>query len=719
MKLTSIPNQHPIKVVDFPRLDGGLNLWELDYRLSNNQSPEMKNLWWQDGVLQCRDGQEYLVGPPPLAPGENPWTSTGLGLTCTPELFWGYAFYHNWDALLYLDMTTEPEQGEQRKPKVLYEGMPENRGTFFRYNDYLFYKNRGGFYRIEYTPDAEVPFAVTDLSVDAYVPVILMNASPVNGSGDEYQPENRLSPKKTVKYNAAETTEIRSAIGNGASKEFALGKTAAADYLTRVEAVYFGENTLVSPGAYTANVSTGKVTFTEAPATGTVITFVLKLGVVTYKLPVSLKRDAADGGNGSVEKVVVDGKELKLTTDYKVSDDLTSVVFTTPPPVHDPMVNNTVEITYSLSNEKAAKNILDCTYATVYGGSSDAVIVLAGSEDQPNAFFWNSNDSVSMNASYWPVTSYNLAGDSKDGITGFGHQYNTLIVLKGRSVGRVTYDTETLNGRETIALTYETINSKIGCDLPWTIQLIENNVVFCNTSGGVFIVRDSSSALENNIVCISRNVNGTPQRRGLLYAVQKADKDVVCSVDDDNRYWLCADGHVYLWDYVLSDWKDPSWFYFDNIYGVAFMRAYNKTYLFDTNAWVIQFGRFFMDHGRPIEKVYQFPPQFFDTYDRLKDIMHVIFTIRSDTDSEVQIEYQSDYETRRDLTTIQSHSWRLSPRNLSYRDLRVQDFAFVARRKPGCRHVRHFSMRLYNNEAAQDLAILSAQIYFRYLGRDK
>ena len=131
------------------------------------------------------------------------------------------------------------------------------------------------------------------------------------------------------------------------------------------------------------------------------------------------------------------------------------------------------------------------------------------------------------------------------------------------------------------------------------------------------------------------------------------------------------------------------------------------------------FNRTFLDYWQAIEKVYQFPPQFFDSYDRLKDILYCIFTVRSDTDSVVRIRYDSDYETRHDQTEIRSLSWRLVPRNLAYRCLSIQRFAHVARRKPGCRHIRHFSVRLENTEPAQDLSIISAQIYFRYLGRDR
>lgn len=32
----------------FPELSGGINLWELDYRLRAGESPEMENLMWRE-----------------------------------------------------------------------------------------------------------------------------------------------------------------------------------------------------------------------------------------------------------------------------------------------------------------------------------------------------------------------------------------------------------------------------------------------------------------------------------------------------------------------------------------------------------------------------------------------------------------------------------------------------------------------------------------------
>ena len=464
ISLSNMPNQHATKMVDFPRLDGGLNLWEMDYRLDRNQSPEMKNLWWQDGVLQCRDGQSYLYGPSqaqlttPLPAGVEPWVDLGTGYTCTSDLFWGHAFFHIGTKLYYMDPSEEAPLMTE-----LVDGVPENRGTFFRYNDGLFYKNRGAFIKVKYDPDKAPVFSASNVTDDAYTPIIVMNASPSTGSGDTYQPENRLSPKKTVQYNAAEDQQMITKNGDGSTKVFDLGKTAAADQLTRVTDVYFG-STLVNTAIYTTDVSTGKVTFTTAPPSDTIITFVAKFGVVTYQLPVK-EVDA-------VTEVKVNGEVKTKGTDYAVDLTKGQVVFVTAPKVSNPPVNNTVEITYSKANQDALNAIMDCPYAIVYGGSQDVCIVLGGCEKQPNAFFWCGNDSVGMNEAYWPMSFYNLAGDSEDGITGFGKQYGTLVIFKEKSIGKSGYSIEDIDDRDSISMTYTAINAKIGCDLPWTIQLI-------------------------------------------------------------------------------------------------------------------------------------------------------------------------------------------------------------------------------------------------------
>lgn len=618
VSLSSLLDPPQEYAIDFPRLDGGLNNWELDWRLDANESPEMKNLWWKNGALCCRDGQTRLTG------GASP----GKGYSAYERAFWGYGFFHIGDGL-YCAKLDNPDgaEGSMELTKLLSE-VPENRGTWLRYRDCLYYKNRGGYYCVEY--DAEEG-KFTAEEVEAYSPIILINTEPTTVAGDVYQPENRLCGQKTVWYSTVP-------------------------------------------------------------------------GVTKYCLPVQ--------GIDSVDKVVVDGEEL-AAGEYAVDLAAGTVTFANEPVHHDPVEANTVKITYTKENEEARASIMECPYAAVYGGNQNLCVVVGGCPAQPNAYFWCGNHTV-MDPGYFPMEQYNLAGAAEEYITGFGKQQDMLVIFKEHSVGRVSMSTQEMDsGRVLLSMDYTAINSRIGCDLPWSIQLIENNLVFCNTEQGVHRVTDSSSAYENNIVPISRKVNNS-----LLKMARSAGN--VTSFDDGSRYWVAADGEVYVWDYALSTYKDPSWFYFDGIGGEAFLRTdAEEWYHLGWDGGVTVFRQTFADYGEPIEKVYRFATQAMGTYDRLKDILGVIFTVRGNTDADITITYHTDYEEREDLTPVRVYSWKLWPRNLVYRNLAVMKFAAVARRRPGCRHVRHFGMTLSNNTVGTDMSVVSAQVLYRYQGRDR
>lgn len=591
-------------VLKFPRLDGGLNLRELSYRMDSDQSPCMKNLMWRDGVLSCRDGQVWLTED----------TSLGTGYAAYESTFHGAAFLHIGDALYALEGTTL---------RKLMDGVPENGGTFLLFGGSLLYKNRGGYYRID---RAEGGFAA--VPVAAYTPIILINASPVNGGGDIYQSENRLSPQKTVWY----TTEA---------------------------------------------------------------------GVKEYHLPVENVE--------SIDAVEVDGV---LVTNYTADLAAGIVTFATEPQHHDPVLPNTVRITFTKANPDAYESIMDCPHAAAYGGNQNVCVVVGGSAVQPNAYFWSGHHTA-MDPGYFPMEQYNFAGAAAEPITGFGKQQSMLVIFKERSVGRTVMGTVTMEtGRVMITMDYTPINAALGCDLPGTIRLIGNHLVFANTRQGVHMLLDSSAANENNIVSVSENVNP-----GLLPALRKAG--AACSFDDDKSYWLCCGGEAYVWDYSISTYQKPSWFYHTGIHAAAFFRRGEELCHLNRAGRVTVFRREYHDYGEAIEKVYQFATQSMGSYDRLKDITGVLFTVRSDTDTIVRVRYLTDYEERADLTDIVAGTWRAAPRNLAYRYLGVHRYAVVARRKPGCRHVRHFTMRLENNEPYSDLSIVTAEIYYQYRGRER
>lgn len=609
-----MPDAKTEYTVNFSSLGGGLNIRDLDYRLKNDESPEMMNLMWRNGVLNGRDGQVWVSD-----------TEIGTAHTMYERLFHGNLFAHIDDKLYQMNPFEDIAWTE------VLSGVPEIRGTFFQYDSRLYYKTKGAYVQIDYDSIAGTFSAA---NVDGYVPVIVINASPSNGSGTLYQPENRIQSKKLVKYNAEEN-------------------------------------------------------------------------VTLYRLPVS-PVDA-------VTSVVVDGEKLTEGTDYTVDLVSGAVTFTTAPPVTNPKTNNTVWITYAKANTDAYNSIMDCRYAATYGGTGALCVVFGGCEAQPNAYFWNGNN-IAMDASYFPFSQYQLAGSSDDMITGFGKQQSYLVIFKHSSVGRTIMKTETVDGRLTVDLPYVPINDKIGCDLPWTIQLIDNNLVWCNTEQGVHTLKDSSSAYENNIECISSKVNGSKEKLALLNDVRSGG--VVASADDTRRYWLCVNGHVWLWDYENTEYRNPSWYYFTNIRGVAFASELDDLWHIDAGGRVTHFERTaFADYGEGIHKRYRFATQFFGGYDRLKNVNSVIITLRSDTNSETELMYITDYEKRKDLTNLSTRVWRLVPRNLAQRSLSAIGFGAAFRRRPLCRRVRHFTMRLDNNGVGEDLAIVSAQVFYNYQGR--
>ena len=572
------------------------------------------------------------------------------------------------------------------------------------------------------------------MTENSFVPTIVINADPATGSGTLYQPENRLSPKKRVIYtaNAEEVTVTRT--GNGTRRAFLLGENGATDggnetsltaaQLARLQTVknVFVGNAFTESALYTFDKSTGSVIFNSPPEDGTAITITVNVGNLDYHLPVEYVDE--------ISEVRVDNLVMREGSDYTVDLYGGVVTFLKAPPVTNPPTTNTVEIVYSKRNTTALNAVMDCPYCAVYGSGTQLCIVAAGSESQPNAVFWTGhavqwNDGMGdsgpvLNPSYWPMTYYNLVGDFQDPVTGFGKQYSQLIVFKKRSVGKLNSSVETIDGRDNLSLTYERVNDRIGCWCPGSIQLIENNLVFCDKSG-VYMLRSASAAYENNVLCISGKVNGSRERPGLLLDLETAGDGPVSSLDDGRRYWLAVNGHVWVWDYELSTAENPVWFYFTGIATpAAWFLADGSTYHLNTAGRVTKLGRTFTDYGAAIPKVYQFPVRNFGSYDRLKDVLDVLFSTRADVKSNTTVIYETDYENRADRVNIATEGYdRLSERDLTIRDLSVPRYAATFRRKPMCRHVRHFALRLENREAGCDLSLFFVQVQIRFLGKDR
>ena len=694
----SANRRHREEIFRFASLDGGLNLRDAEINLQDNESPEMVNLWRADGVVQSRPGQQIAASGwrdvsgadadtvHAFPDGETVYAAATLPDGIVTHI--GAAFY-TW-------------QGDSSSLlRVPADDIPRNPGTFFRFGDTLYYKNVGGFYRLTYDAAQSPPLTLSNVADGAFVPTITVNAEPATGQGDAYQSANRLSPYKRVLYRASATSESVTRTGNGLARAFSVGVTAS-ERLRAVSAVYVN-NTLLRPALYSVDTRTGTVVFNAAPDEDAILTFTLELGDNVYCLP--------ETGLSAITEVKADGLTMEAGRDYAVDLGGGVVTFAQAPA-------ESVAITYRKADNTAFQTLMNCPYAAacgnylLMGGATGNASTSGGAAG--NVHYSGLTES-GPDISYWPMDANVFVGEP---VTGFGTQYDQTIVFQPDKIGKLTPSVKTVNGYERLTLSYSVLNDKYGCDLPRSIRLIGNNLLFANTSGGVYQIRSASAARENNVRCLSGKVNGSDTRPGLLYDMRIAGNGPVCSFDDGQRYWLAVNGHVWLWDYAASDADNPVWYYFTGLSPQAFALRGGVAYLIDGDAQIVRLGETYSDFGQPIRKVYQFPVRNFGGYDLLKDVRSVILSLRADTPSDVAVIYETDYETRTDLVNLTVAGYdRLTERNLETRDLSVPRHAAVFRRKPKCKHVRHFSLRLENNTAGQNLAPYSVEIGIRYEGR--
>lgn len=439
------------------------------------------------------------------------------------------------------------------------------------------------------------------------------------------------------------------------------------------------------------------------------VLFTAKDGVAEYRLPVH-PVDA-------VQAVYVSGA---LTSRWAADLESGTVRFFEPPPQTDPPVNNTVEIRFRKENPEAFASVMDCDTAAVFGADRDLCVVLGGCSAQPNAWFWSGSGSLGMDPTYFPVSQYNLAGDSDSPITAFGKQQNRLVIFQSDAVGRADFSTEELNGRAQIAMDYTRINAGIGCDLPGSVQLVENNLVWCSRRHGVCRLENTSAALENNVRVLSRKLHGRGGAGDLLRAVRAARDTGVCSADTGERYLLIAGDEAFEWNYALSTPEDPGWFYHRGVRASGLVPAEGgRLFSLLPSGEAAEFQSVCMDFEGPIEKVYTLPPRSLGGLDRQKTVKRVLFVLPGDANTNTRVTYTGDFGRRDDATNLIVSAWRLSPRNLARRDLACRPFPRVFRRHPGFHNLYHLGVRLSNSEPGVDMPLISAEIIYTMRGRTR
>lgn len=385
--------------------------------------------------------------------------------------------------------------------------------------------------------------------------------------------------------------------------------------------------------------------------------------------------------------------------------------------------NNIIITAYKTSASNKA-TIAGNKYFASYGGENDTRVFLTG---YGNYVFY----SALLDPTYWPYNNFNRLGDPNSSCTGFSKIYDVLVVFKAKEIYSMTY----LNEEGYISFPTKVLNSFIGCDIPGSIQIINDMPVFANSSKGVYALFSQTGIKEEkNVRLISDNINGTPDRPGLLNKT-KNNLAACSSVDFENKYWLCVGNVVYAWDYNLTPYaglddggQTLSWFYYTNINASCFtINTSTNVLVFGdrTTGMIKAFGSNLADDSTAINaiwrsKLFSFSSNGVELVDWLKNVLEIWITTRSLGGDGLVISYYTEKDSLTNNTSITSRntkSFTWDTFDYSEFSWGVYNFVVTLHKTPKLKNVQYFQLELSNNVLSEDLSVINIIIQYALTNR--
>lgn len=440
---------------------------------------------------------------------------------------------------------------------------------------------------------------------------------------------------------------------------------------------------------------------------------------------------------GTTPTIYVDDEE---TTAFSVDTSTQVVSFTSPPTLGDMNVKMVFTLKSTVFSDVKAK-IYSCKYYDTFGGAQNSRLFLAGAGN--SIYYW----SASFDVSYFPENNWARLGNTEEDITGFGRQYNVLIVFKPKEVYSVYSYTETASTtviEENIGMENfrsQLVNPRIGCDAPRSIQLINNLLTWYNSKEGICTLVSTNIQDERNVRLISRNIERTNNFgvNGILDINENPAN--VSSADYNNKYFLCfpTSGLCFMWDYEIVPYRYSStgsetnprqldWFLFDKFYVKQFIK-FDKALVYiskheDFDEDIIKLNASFYDldfdgdgHADPIRSYYMTPFIQFGAVEMLKNVKNIYVQTRGDTATAIEMYYYTDDsiapEPEPEDIRIGGKIWK----HFQFSNFQWMMIAWAStfRRKCNLKKIQMASFYFQNDEAGRDMSITHIGLQYQYV----
>lgn len=213
----------------------------------------------------------------------------------------------------------------------------------------------------------------------------------------------------------------------------------------------------------------------------------------------------------------------------------------------EPLVNakdygmkNNLTITYSKTIYQDIP-IMNCTIGEWFGDrqgqTGGARLFLSGDTKNPAVVYYSAAD----DATYFAENAYQTVGEPTEPITCITKYLDILTILKSNSIYSFS-----LQSSSSFNLVLKAVNSKIGCDIPKSVQVVGNCLVWGNTIGGVYALSSTQIQDERAVHIISCNINK------ILLSIEKNALQLAVSLCTNSHYMLFAGNNVFVWDYART-----------------------------------------------------------------------------------------------------------------------------------------------------------------------
>ena len=417
------------------------------------------------------------------------------------------------------------------------------------------------------------------------------------------------------------------------------------------------------------------------------------------------------GLNAEPVTAIVDGVAMTESSGITSVDRvLGKVTFTAIPSKAGILNPNNVDITAHKDFAGYKEQITSCTFACEY----EQVMFLAGNINMPNVYFAGKVTDTNE-ANYFPLNRvYPYSGVDKK-VTGFKPHYNKLIVYKEDRYASVISEVSPAGNS---VFTRTDLDTTVGCDMPKTIQVVSNYIVWCNTQNGVQLLESSMIPGEKNNRPLSLNINGDIIRPGLL---QEPNLINAISFDYKGQYGICLpNGHCYVWNYrrgfTPNNPKSMKWFYWDNIFASSFFIRNNiLMYGHLLRGQLCQFVDVLNDFGVAIDGKFSIKVYDFDSPEYYKSVPRIDITTRANSQSSIQITCANDEDSPLENITIpngETTSLDMNHLDMNNLTFKYQIMSPTITIEPFLQDIRYLRLEFSNNVLNENLSIIAIAIIY-------